>query len=116
MGVFTDVVIVNGNSPLTFVQNFEDWLALLPKPAIAGLLLCSIGALVLQWNYKCQVADGLIFGRNTLGIKVKAKIDSIYKTTQYNIPCMPILRMQSIESRWSIWAVNSVSEKVPQNA
>ena len=116
MVVFVDVVIVSGNSPLTFVQNSEVWLALLPKPVMAGLLLCSIGAFIVQWNYKCEVSGGHVCGRNTLGMKVSVNISSIYKTTQYNIPYIPIVRMQYAESRWSIWAVKSVSEKVPQYA
>lgn len=99
-----------------FYHRIDVWAPIIITWLVKGFVYALGGAYILQWSYKCKIMDGVLYGKNTPGIKVALPIGEIESISIYNIPLMSIAKIEHKGRFWSVWVVSSAVEGIKNEA
>ena len=108
------VHIISGHTLSIYTDNLDIWLSpkFLMTPVLFILFFPPIGAYLIQWSYKCTISNGVLYGKNSIGLRAAMDLTEVSSIKSYNIPFMPIIKISTPNIYWSIWVPGNVLEKL----
>lgn len=88
----------------TYYENANVWFShLVIAPVLYIVIAPFVGAKFIQWAYKSEIENGVIYCKNTLGFKMEIKLSEVNSIQFYNIPIIPIAKIKTASKYWSGW-------------